>query len=136
YFLVLSRQPDLYKYLRGLDSVRPPSGDLQSSSPDFFYRVVLPKLAGRTSLPDQSLCWTSTAYILWDDIEPTLLQPNQQQAMLDWLHWGGQLVISGPQTLDLLDGSFLAPYLPAKARPGVRELNASTLAELDRTWTI
>ena len=33
--------------------------------------------------------------------------------MLDWLHWGGQLIVSGPDTLNVLRGSFLAPYLPA-----------------------
>ena len=33
--------------------------------------------------------------------------------MLDWLHWGGQLILSGPDTLDSLRGSFLEPYLPA-----------------------
>jgi hypothetical protein len=137
YFLfVLSSQVERYKFLKLLDSVRPPSADLQSGSPDLFYRVVLPKLSGKTPLPAQSLCWTSLAYLIWDDAEPTLLQPDQQQALIDWLHWGGQLVISGPQTLDVLERSFLAPYLPAKARTGIRQLDAAALGPLDEQWTI
>ena len=43
-----------------------------------------------------------------------VLTNQQQQALLDWLHWGGQLIISGPSSLDKLKGSFLAPYLPGE----------------------
>ena len=35
--------------------------------------------------------------------------------MLDWLHWGGQLIISGPESLEALRDSFLADYLPAES---------------------
>ena len=37
--------------------------------------------------------------------------------MLDWLHWGGQLILSGGagQSYSLLRESFLGPYLPAEA---------------------
>ena len=41
------------------------------------------------------------------------ITPIQQDAMLDWLHFGGQLVVSGPGSMDLLRGSFLDNYLPA-----------------------
>ena len=43
--------------------------------------------------------------------------PQQQYAMLDWLHWGGQLIISGGAgaSFALYKDSFLGPYLPAEA---------------------
>ena len=47
---------------------------------------------------------------------PESMGVGQQQAMLDWLHWGGQLVIvggAGPAFAPLRE-SFLAPYLPAE----------------------
>ena len=47
-------------------------------------------------LPAEWLCWTTLAYIVWDDIDPTVLNAEQQQALLDWLHWGGQIILSGP----------------------------------------
>lgn len=56
-------------------------------------------------------------------------------ALLDWLHWGGQLIISGPETLDTLGTSFLAEYLPA-ASGGNRDLAEPDLAEINRHWTL
>jgi len=88
---------------------------------------------GRPALPSNALAWTSIACMIWDDAEPDLLDPVQQQSMLDWLHWGGQLIVSGPETLDTLKNSFLSPYLPATSG-GVRELDRHDLADL-RHWS-
>ncbi len=82
---------------------------------DYYYRVQLPTIRQTAPLPSESLCWTSLAYILWDDVDPSVLNTEQQQAMLDWLHWGGQLIISGPKTLDRVKHGFIEPYLPATA---------------------
>ena len=79
----------------------------------------------RLFLPSQAMFWTSTAYVLWDEADPAWLDHDQQEALKDWLHWGGQLVISGPTTLDGLRDSFLAPYLPADATANI------TLAQED-----
>jgi hypothetical protein len=135
YFIVLARDPDRYNLIRDLDSVRPPSGKLVEGAADFYYRVMQPRIENRTPLPSNPLCWTSIAYVLWDDLHPDSLSPEQQQAMLDWIHWGGQLIVSGPGTLENLKGSFLEPYLPATAK-GPWEITADTLAELNRTWSI
>ena len=41
-------------------------------------------------------------------------RPSNNRRLVDWLHWGGQIIISGPKSLDLLRGkTFLGPYLPA-----------------------
>ena len=48
-------------------------------------------------------------------MSPDSLSVSQQQAMLDWLHWGGQLVLiggAGP-SFSIFRDSFLDPYLPA-----------------------
>ena len=125
YLVVLADVPELYGYLQGLHSIKPP-GDLDNRAP--YYRVAM--LGGRRlSLPSHANQWTSIACVLWDDASPTALEPAQQQAMLDWLHWGGQLILSGPDTLDVLRDSFLAPYLPAIAT-GTRKLDKSDLAAL------
>ena len=135
YFFVLSRDPDRYQFLKDLDSVRPPSGAFLSGNEDLYYRVKLPRIDNRVPLPSNPLCWTSIAYLLWDDLHPDTLTPEQQQAMLDWVHWGGQLIVSGPSTLENLKGSFVEPYLPA-AGGGAMELNADMLAELNKNWTL
>jgi hypothetical protein len=52
--------------------------------------------------------------------------------MVDWLHWGGQVIVSGPTTLDTLRGSFLSKYLPAEAGGAVKLTQASFRAMDDR----
>ena len=101
------------------------------------YVVTLHKLEeGRLlPLPNNALAWTSIAYVLWDDLPPDALDDDQQAAMLDWLHWGGQLLISGPRSLDSLRSSFLADYLPAKTGK-VRPITDDEFEEVNENWSL
>lgn len=136
YFMyVLSSQPDRYRYLMVLDSIKPPWDDLADKDRDQYYRVQLPRVGQHISLPSHPLAWTSIAVLVWDDIHPKVLRKDQQQALLDWLHWGGQILVSGPRTLDLLSGSFLDPYLPATGGESIT-LDEAALADLNIKWTV
>lgn len=134
HFVVLARNPEQYGFLAGLDSFRYPLDLSQEGDDRRVLRTIL--LAGDrpNSLPAGALYWTSIAGVLWDEAHPGALAPAQQQALLDWLHWGGQLVVSGPGSLDLLKGSFLAPYLPATST-GSYALGADELRALDAGWS-
>lgn len=113
YLVVLASASDEYQFLEVTDVVRPLHAPLSQSETAPHYRLVLPKTVDRVSVPENSMAWTSIAYVLWDGIDPELLSLDQQQSMVDWLHFGGQLIISGPDSLDRLKLSFLADYLPA-----------------------
>ena len=115
HFVVLARWPERYTYLSNMDSIQPPSKEFTLKQRELQYDVTLASPASRLPLPSQALLWTSIACVLWDDVDAASLDSQQQQALLDWLHWGGQLIVSGPDTLDALGHSFLAPYLPATA---------------------
>ena len=91
------------------------------------YRVLLPSITVASPVPNNVLFWTSTAAVLWDEFDPDLLTPSQQQAIVDWLHWGGQLIVSGPDSLESLRASFLDGFLPAAAGESW-EMAAETLA--------
>lgn len=134
YFVVLAERPDSYGFLRDTDSVNPPTGDWSSEANAAYYRVLLPHVGDRVPLPSNPLTWTSIAYLLWDNFDPTLLTLDQQQALLDWLHWGGQLIVSGPGTLDDLRSSFLSPYLPAASGEAMK-LTAADFDVLNDDWT-
>lgn len=137
HLLVLADSEDRYQFLTALDSVRFPSGDGEDSSirlRDAHYRVVAPKIETEIPLSENPLAWTSIAYILWDGIDPQLLTKRQRQAMLDWLHWGGRLIVSGPRSMDALRGSFLEPYLPATGG-GVLQLTQESFDELNARWS-
>ena len=137
YFMfVLARDPNRYRYLKVLNCVHVPL-DAQTLGADeaLYYRMLFARPVQPIALPTQSLCWTSIAMIVWDDVLPSLLTPEQQLAMLDWLHWGGTLLISGPGTLDSLRGTFLEPYLPASSAE-TASLGPEALAEMDAHWTV
>jgi hypothetical protein len=80
-----------------------------------YYRLVLPEESDKAFLSAHPLTWTSISHVVWDGLPPDSLSVSHQQAMLDWLHWGGQLVLiggAGP-TYSIFRESFLGNYLPA-----------------------
>jgi hypothetical protein len=133
YLLVLAVNPNSYSFIRRLDSVTAPTGKFFDPLVAHHYRVALPQIRTSAPLPSQTLGWTSIAYVLWDDLEPNKLSVEQQKAMLDWLHWGGQLIVSGPESLATLKGSFLNEFLPATGGD-TWQLKADALEPLNKTW--
>ncbi len=135
-FAVLSGNPNVYGYLKQLESTSPAYDELlDDGSRQVFYRVVLPTIEQRVPLPSHPFSWTTVAYVLWDGLQPSGMTPDQQTAMVDWLHWGGQLIISGPLSLDQLAGSFLDPYLPATAESSVA-LGPADFVALNQAWAL
>ena len=128
HFIVLARVPEQYSFLNDLYSVRPFKALEIDNRIEPYYRITQISGERHAPLPNHCLLWTSIACVLWDDAPPTALDPNVQQAFLDWLNWGGQVILSGPDTLDTLKGSFLEPYLPAtsagECKIGADELTA------------
>lgn len=116
HFVVLAKESSRYSFLKTLDSVSVPFGgetDYDEIERTVHYRVVTLDVQKSIPISDNSLTWSSIAYILWDEVDPQLFTPEQERALVDWIHWGGQLIISGPDSIDSLKDSFLAPYLPA-----------------------
>ena len=115
YFLmVLAREPARYAFLKVADSVQAPYEDINGTELP-HYRVVLADGNKPLPLPPNVLTWTSVAYVVWDEVNLDQLDPAQREALVDWIHWGGRLIINGPDSLDALRGSFLKDYLPADA---------------------
>lgn len=148
HFVVLAREPQRYAYLDSLYSFTAPmesridsselDGNVNALPVKKNYRLVaIPTrdAAVELALPDNPLAWTSIAYILWDDVDPDVLLPAQRDAIVDWLNWGGQLIVSGPNSLELLRGSFLAPLLPATGE-GVQEIPVGRLNALAGRWSV
>jgi hypothetical protein len=135
YFVILAKDPKRYAYIKTLYSVRFPFDNELDSGEDRHYRVVAPDTQKGVDLPSNPLAWTSIAYVLWDELSPDALSAEQQQALIDWMHWGGQIIVSGPASLDLLRKSFLEPHLAAE--PGeLRQLSQDDVAELAENWTL
>lgn len=135
HFMVLSTRPDTYSFLEFADSIRLRGSKLTGGKIDPFYLIV-PSIPGDpVPLPRHALNWTTIAYLVWDDYDPDQLEPEHKQAILDWIHFGGQLIVSGPDSLDKLENSFLAEYLPAHFENS-RNLTDADIKELNENWTV
>jgi hypothetical protein len=131
---VVSPQALGYQYLSSLDAVLWPRLDQFS---DFTLRsydvsLVEPK-DGFYALPHSFLTMTAVAAIVWDDVDCSALSIDQQKALVDWIHWGGQLVISGPASWSRLYDSFLSPLLPVNRAESI-ELRTEDFGELSDSW--
>ena len=101
-----------------------------------YYRLVLPMEHDKPALSSHPLTWTTISHTIWDGYPPDDLSLSQQQALLDWLHWGGQLIVSGGagQSFSLLRESFLGPYLPADATGETVPLTQDDLRPLSQSY--
>jgi len=134
HFVVLADRADNYQFIKNLRLTKPErEGEYLISNP-VDYHIKLPKGTQRVDLSSHPLTWSTVAYVLWDDFDPEILSISQQQALLDWLHWGGQLVVNGPRTLDRLAGSFLNDYLPARAGKTTK-ISDKQFAMLNQHWS-
>ncbi len=138
--VVLCPDPSLYNSWSTMLATLPASGDPDRTTRDRqrYYRMVLPQVPDRPNLSAHPLTWTTISHLVWDGFDPQDLSIgplSQQQAMLDWLHFGGQILIvaSGPKQLALQE-SFLGPYLPADSSGAVSPLLETDLAGLSEAY--
>ncbi len=108
-------------------------GDLEKVR---YYRLVLPIGPDAPPLSSHPLTWTTTSHVIWDNYSPDELTVPQQQAMLDWLHWGGQITLCGGagQSFSVLRDSFLGPYLPGEATGATVALAEDDLRPLSQSY--
>ncbi len=133
-FLVLTKRPERFAYLQMLPTIRTPLIAISQGGDTDIYRLVAPTAGSRAPLPANALMWSTLAFIVWDDLPAAALDERQQQALVDWLHWGGHLIVSGPRALEQLGNGFLRPYLPADSSELV-EIPVDRFAALDDRWS-
>jgi hypothetical protein len=135
---ILSQDPNQYANWNKLHAVIPSSGDKDPNSLDKqrYYRIVQPQAPEKPVLSPHPLTWTTMSHLIWDDYSPEILSSGHQQAMIDWLQWGGQMVIvsSVGASLAPLQESFLGPYLPAVPSGKNTPLQAADLEQLSQAY--
>ncbi len=132
---VISPQALSYEYLTVTDAVywRKDEGlteDYRTRS--YQVSLVKPK-ENRYAIPRSMLTMTAVAVVIWDDVAVDDLSADQQTALIDWLHWGGQLLVNGPSSWSRLQNSFLAPYLPA-TEAATAEFTTADFAGISEHW--
>ena len=136
--VVLAGNPNDYGNWSKLPSTMPVSGDRDVVSMDRqrYYRFAIPQDAETPVVSPHPLAWTTISHVLWDNLDPEFLNVAQQESMIDWLHWGGQLIIVGgaSPSLGLLRDSFLGPYLPADVGGTNHQLDEEALRPLSEAY--
>lgn len=133
--VVVSPKPADYQFLSALDTVLWRGGDLMFSERTRSFHVVLcGSDEGKVALPTSLQTMTTTAVMVWDDLSPDDLSEDQKNAIIDWLHWGGQMIISGPSSWTRLQNSFLMDKLPIRSASAV-ELGTKELKPLEK-WIV
>ncbi len=134
--VVLTPEPLVYEYLGATDFVLWRGEELLDAERVRSYHVTLMNsVNGKFAMPSSLLTMTSTAVVVWDDVAPEELSAEQKYALLDWLHWGGQLIISGPNSWSRLQNSFLVPYLPVNSGQAV-ELTTPDFSPISAKWAV
>ncbi len=136
YFLViLTQHPERFTRWQTADWIRPMQSTQFGRAPPDNYRIVIPPTDGVLPIAETVLDWTSTAVVLWDDLSITALTPGQRTAILDWLYFGGLIVVNGPAGVDSLTDSQFRELLPITPG-GATELLAEVAQSFVRSQSV
>ncbi len=134
--LILSREVSPYTFWRGLDCIVWPLYE-----PDEKFRVTphriidIPESELPNCIPNQLTTMTSISHIVLNDAMLGNLTTEQQSALIDWLYFGGTLILNGPDAIGSIENSFLRPYAPLQ-QTSTSLLSESMLDSLNNSWSL
>lgn len=138
FFVILTKRPERFSSLQDADWIRPPIAEVDFNAASNLprnYRLVIPKTDGLLTLPETLFDWTSTAVLLWDDLDPSALTAEQTRAVIDWVHFGGRLLVNGTGAGVELTRSQFAALMPMEVQT-TGELEANAVGELLKKWSV
>jgi hypothetical protein len=112
HFVILAKNVDSEKFWEKTSVASWPGGRVEGGRIRPYQCTAINEAEIKDYFPNtfQGLGTTSTIY--WSDVPADSLTKEQQDAILDWLHFGGRLIVNGPRNIASLANSFLSPYLP------------------------
>jgi hypothetical protein len=141
FMVVLTERPERFTRFQVSDwnrAIRDETS-IALDAPIINYRVVTPSAENYFPLPlplaETMLDWTSTAVVFWDDLPPEALTLQQQTALADWVHFGGQLIVNGSAAADSLNKTSAADLLPLRPTGSI-ELDIDAAQELLVNWQV
>jgi len=136
--LVLSRNPSNHIFWRGLDCIV-----WQLYEPDLKFKVNPHRIIDISeeemaeSIPSQLTTMTSVSHIVINDVSINILPQSQQEALVDWLHFGGTIIINGPEAIAGIETSVLKEFAPMQ-KTSATELSQAHIDLLNnpQTWCL
>jgi hypothetical protein len=131
FFVVLTQRPERFAKFQVASWIEPPRDKYKFQNHDPNYRIIVPPVDDVLPLSETMLDWTSTSVLFWDDLSPDALTPAQQNAIADWVRFGGHLIVNGAAASDAIADTTLANLLPLKPTGNI-ELDPTAATELLR----
>jgi hypothetical protein len=135
-FVVLSRDISRHLFWRGLDSIVWRQSEEIEANRVTPHRVVdINEDEIAAQLPSRLATMTSMSHLVINDINLSVLNPEQQLALSDWLHFGGTIIINGPEAVASMESSQLKEWAPL-TNTSEGEWTEESQLEFDSAWTI
>ncbi|MEQ1827692.1 MAG: hypothetical protein ABL921_17160 [Pirellula sp.] len=132
----ISRDPSRYTFWRKLDCIIWPSRTRFSNeriNPHIIVDLKEDEVANQ--FPSRLYAMTTISHLILNDASLSIMNKDQQAAVQDWLHFGGTIILNGPEALGGIEASFLKELAPivntSNATVSEEQVNA-----LNSTWTI
>jgi len=122
--LVLSRNTPQHIFWRGLDCIVWPQAINDESTRIAPHRVIdIAEEDLGQSIPNQLMTMTSISHMVINDVSLNILPEDHQKAILDWLYFGGTIIINGPDAIAGIESSILKTYAP------IQQTSSTTLTQ-------
>jgi len=134
--VTLSRDPSRYTFWRGLDCIVWPSRQRMSEERIAPHRIIdMNENEVASQFPTRLYAMTTISHVVLNDSSVSILSTDQQDALLDWLHFGGTIVLNGPEAIGGIESSWMKNLAPI-----IQTTNALVSPEeismLNETWSI
>ena len=132
----LSRDPSRYTFWRGLDCIIWPSKRRMSDERIAPHRIVdMNEDEVAAQFPSRLYAMTAVSHLVINDSSVSVMSTEQQQALQDWLYFGGTIILNGPEAIGGIETSIMKDYAPI-----VKTTNSTVsdveIEALNQNWSI
>jgi hypothetical protein len=132
----ISVDPARYVFWRGLDCMVWPSQKRMVEERIAPHRMTdLNEDEIASQFPEHLYSMTSISHLVINDGSPSRFSTEQQNAILDWLYFGGTIIINGSDAIGGVSSSFLKELSPL-SNTVASSVTEEEIERLNKTWTI
>ena len=132
----ISVDPARYVFWRGLDCMVWPSQKMMPDERIAPHRMTdLNEDEIASQFPEHLYSMTSISHLVINDASPSRFSTEQQNAILDWLYFGGTIIINGSAAIGGISSSFLNELSPLN-NTIASSITEEEIDRLNENWTI
>ncbi len=135
-FVSLSRDPSRYTFWRGLDCIIWPSKQRATDERIAPHHIIdLNEDEIASQFPNRLYAMTSISHFVINDSSVSIMTTDQQQALQDWLYFGGTIILNGPEAIGGIETSIMKEFSPM-LRTANSLVSDDEIVSLNNTWSV